>query len=153
MKLIDKIKNNRNVVGLIGACLINDILYMFLNTFMVAYFITLTNYDYKLISIYYILSFVGILITFLILAKTIKNRYQVIIFRSGIVHYLLETLITILIVMTFKTTLSLGILTTIFSVCSMISIYIFQYKLKSNKKVLKVSSIAMIISVFYSLLI
>ena len=74
MKLIDKIKNNRNVVGLIGACLINDILYMFLNTFMVAYFITLTNYDYKLISIYYILSFVGILITFLILAKTIKNQ-------------------------------------------------------------------------------
>ncbi len=288
MKLKDKIKNNRNIIGLTGACLINNILYMFLNTFMVAYFITLTNYDYKCISIYYALSFVGILITFLICAKTIKNRGQVIIFRSGIilycvyilmiallkekitiyyaylgffygivqglfwvaghtlineytknvensfisiksilskllkiffpiifgasieltsfsyiakivlllsliqfsfsllikdkekisnkkydlkeyikyirnnnkfnivykialcdgiVHYLLETLITILIVMTFKTTLSLGILTTIFSICSMVSVYVFQYKLKSNKNVLKFSNIAMVISV------
>lgn len=69
MKLKDKIKNNRNIIGLTGACLINNILYMFLNTFMVAYFITLTNYDYKCISIYYILSFIGILITFLIFCK------------------------------------------------------------------------------------
>lgn len=293
MKLKDKIKKNRNIIGLTGACLINNILYMFLNTFMVAYFITLTNYDYKLISIYYALSFVGILITFLVLAKTIKNRGQVVVFRSGIVlycvyiltiallkekittyyaylgffygivqglfwvaghtlineytqnvensfisiksilskilkiffpiifgasieltsfpyiakivlllsliqfsfsllikdkekiskkkydlkeyinyiknndkfkivykigacdgivNYLLETLITILIVMTFKTTISLGILTTIFSICSMVSVYIFQYKLKSNKKVLKFSSIAMAISVFLLLL-
>ena len=293
MKLKDKIKNNRNIIGLTGACLINNILYMFLNTFMVAYFITLTNYDYKLISIYYALSFVGILITFLIFAKTVKNRGQVIIFRSGIilycvyilmiallkekittyyaylgffygivqglfwvaghtlineytknvensfisiksilskilkiffpiifgasieltsfsyiakivlllsliqfsfsllikdkekisnkkydlkeyikyiknnnkfkivykiaicdgiVNYLLETLITILIVMTFKTTLSLGILTTIFSICSMLSVYIFQYKLKSNKKILKFSCIAMVISVLLLLL-
>ena len=288
MELINKIKKNRNIIGLTGACLINNILYMFLNTFMVAYFITLTNYDYKLISIYYALSFVGILITFLICAKAIKNKSQVAIFRSGIVlhcvyiliiallkekittyyaylgffygivqglfwvaghtlineytknvensfisvksilskilkiffpvifgvsieltsfsyiakiilflsllqfsfsllikdkekisnkkydlkeyityikdnkkfktvykigmcdgivHYLLETLITILIVMTFKTTISLGILTTIFSICSMISVYIFQYKLKSNRKILKFSGIAMMISV------
>ena len=278
MELINKIKKNRNIIGLIGACLINNILYMFLNTFMVAYFITLTNYDYRLISIYYALSFVGILITFLLCAKTVKNKSQVAIFRSGIVlycvyiliiallkekittyyaylgffygivqglfwvaghtlineytknventfisiksilseiltvifpiifgvsieltsfsyiakivlflsliqfsfsllikdkekisnkkydlkeyiryikdnkkfktvykigmcdgivNYLLETLITILIVMTFKTTISLGILTTIFSICSMISVYIFQYKFKSNKSVLK----------------
>ena len=293
MKLIDVVKKNRNIIGLTGACLINNILYMFLNTFMVAYFITLTNYDYRLISIYYALSFVGILLTFLVCAKTIKNKSQLGIFRSGIVlycvyilmvallkekittyyaplgffygivqglfwvaghtlineytsnvensfisiksilsktlkiffpiifgvsieitsfsyiakmvlilsfiqfsfslliedkeminkkeynlkefityikgnkkfksvyklsmcdgivHYLLETLITILIVMTFKTTISLGILTTIFSICSMISVYIFQYKLKSNKKILKVCSIAMIISVVLLLL-
>ena len=30
-----------------GTTLINNVLYMFLNTFMVAYFVTLTNYDYK----------------------------------------------------------------------------------------------------------
>lgn len=293
MVLINKIKKNRNIIGLTGCCLINNILYMFLNTFMVAYFITLTNYDYRLISIYYALSFVGILSTFLVCAKTIKNKRQLGIFRSGIVlycvyiliiallkekiityyallgffygivqglfwvaghtlineytsnvensfisiksilskilkiffplifgvsieltsfsyiarivlilsliqfsfsllikdkekinkkeynlkefinyikdnkkfksvyklsmcdgivHYLLETLITILIVMTFKTTISLGILTTIFSICSMISVYIFQYKLKSNKKILKVCCIAMIISVSLLLL-
>lgn len=288
MGLINKVKENRNIIGLTGVCLINNILYMFVNTFMVAYFITLTNYDYRLISIYYALSFVGILLTFLACAKTIKNKSQVIILRSGIilycvyilllallkdkiityyaslgffygivqglfwvaghtlineytknvenafisiksilskilkiffpiifgvsiqltsfsyvakivlilsliqfsfsllirdkeqiskkeydlkefiryikdnkkfkivyqismcdgiVHYLLETLITILIVMTFKTTISLGVLTTVFSICSMISVYIFQYKLKSNKNVLKTSYIFMIISV------
>ena len=291
--MLEKIKKNRNAIGLMGACLINNILYMFLNTFMVAYFITLTNYDYRLISIYYALSFVGILVTFLIFGRIIKNKNQVGVFRSGIilycvyiltiallkekivvyyaylgmfygivqglfwvaghtlineytknvensfisfksmlsktlkiffpiifgasieltsfsevakivillsliqfsfsmmikdkekihskkynlkeylhyiknnnkfrttykiaacdgiVHYLLETLITILIVMTFKTTLSLGIITTIFSICSIISVYIFQYKLKSNPKILKVSSIAMVLSVFILLL-
>ncbi len=288
MELINKIKKNRNIIGLTGTYLVNNILYMFLNTFMVAYFITLTNYDYKLISIYYILSFVGILATFLILAKTVKNRSQLIVFRSGIVlyciyiltiallkekitiyyaylgffygivqglfwvaghvlineytknvensfisiksilskilriffplifgvsieltsfsyiakivlilsliqfsfsllikdkekitdnkydlkgfinyikdnkkfkivykigfcdgivHYLLETLITILIVMTFKTTLSLGILTTIFSIFSILSVYIFQFKFKSNVKILNLSGIIMAISV------
>lgn len=288
MGLINKVKENRNIIGLTGVCLINNILYMFVNTFMVAYFITLTNYDYRLISIYYALSFVGILLTFLACAKTIKNKSQLGIFRSGIllycvyilivallkekivtyyallgffygivqglfwvaghtlineytsnvensfisiksilskilkiffplifgvsieltsfsyiarivlilsliqfsfsllirdkekinkkeynlkefiryikdnkkfkivyqismcdgiVHYLLETLITILIVMTFKTTISLGVLTTVFSICSMISVYIFQYKFKSNKNVLKTSCLFMIVSV------
>lgn len=87
MKLLNKIKENRNIIGLTGACIVNNILYMFLNTFMVAYFITLTNYDYKQISIYYALSFVGILLTFLVLGKTIKNKRQVLIFRSGIILY------------------------------------------------------------------
>ena len=54
--------------------------------------------------------------------------------------------------MTFKTTISLGVLTTIFSICSMVSVYIFQYKLKSNKSVLKISAIAMTISVILLLL-
>jgi len=293
MELINKVKKNRNIIGLTGACLINNILYMFLNTFMIAYFITLTNYDYRLISIYYALSFIGILLTFLICAKTIKNKSQLGIFRSGIVlycvyilivallkekiityyallgffygivqglfwvaghtlineytsnvensfisiksilskilkiffplifgvsieltsfsytarivlilsliqfsfsllikdkekinkkeynlkefinyikdnkkfksvyklsmcdgivHYLLETLITILIVMTFKTTISLGVLTTIFSICSMFSVYIFQYKFKSNKRILKTCAVTMIISVIILLL-
>lgn len=291
--MLENVKKNRNAIGLMGACLINNILYMFLNTFMVAYFITLTNYDYRLISIYYALSFLGILLTFLIFGGIIKNKNQVGVFRSGIilycvyiltiallkekivdyyaylgtfygvvqglfwvaghtlineytknvensfisfksilskilkiffpiifgasiqltsfsyiakivillsliqfsfsllikdkekihpkkynlkeyisyiknnkrfktaykisacdgiVHYLLETLITILIVMTFKTTLSLGIITTICSICSILSVYIFQYKLKSNKIILKISSIAMVISVILLLL-
>ena len=93
MGLKEKLMKNRNVIGLTGACLVNNILYMFLNTFMVAYFITLTKYDYRLISIYYILSFIGILLTFLILAKTIKNKSQVIVFRSGIVLYCVYILI------------------------------------------------------------
>lgn len=286
--MLKKVETNTNIIGLMGTCLVNNILYMFINTFMVAYFITLTNYNYRLISIYYILSFLGILLTFLIFGKIIKNKNQVGVFRcgiilhciyiltiallkekivdyyaylgmfygivqglfwiaghtlineytknfennfasfksilskilkiffpiifgaliqltsfsyiakivillsliqfsfsllikdkekihtkqynlkkyikyiknnknfktvykisacDGIVNYLLETLITILIVMTFKTTLSLGIITTICSICSIFSVYIFQFKLKSNKAILKTSSIAMVISV------
>lgn len=287
MKMLECIKKNRNIIGLMGTCLINNVLYMFLNTFMVAYFITLTHYDYRLISIYYILSFVGILLTFILLGRTVKNKNQVGIFRigivlycvyilviallkekiviyyaylgffygivqglfwvaghvlineytknieksfisiksmlsrilkiffpiifgasieltsfsyiakivillsiiqfsfsllikdeekinskkydlkeyiryirnnknfikiykisacDGIVNYLLETLITILIVITFKTSLSLGILTTIFSICSILSVYIFQYKIKNNHAYIKISGLSMIVS-------
>lgn len=71
---------------------------------------------------------------------------------DGIVNYLLETLIVILTVMTFKTTISLGIITTITAICSILSVYIFQYKLKSNLKILKICNIAMISSVLLLLL-
>lgn len=281
-------KFSKSAIGLMGTLLINNILYMFLNTFMVAYFITLTNYDYKLISIYYSLSFVAIMLTFLVLGKIIKNKNQLWVFRSGIityclyilmiallkerivvyfaplgffygivqgliwsaahplvnehtknntnkfisfksmiskllkiifpiifgvsieltsfsyvakviislsitqfifslfiedkaktydkqfslkeyvnlvksndkfktiykicicdgiVNYLLETLILIVTVMTFKTTISLGIITTFTAICSILSVYIFQYKLKSNWIVLKICNVMMILSV------
>ncbi len=286
-------KLNKNHIGLLGSCLMNNILYMFLNTFMVAYFITLTNYNYQLISVYYIISFVFILLTFLLLGRIIKNKNQIWIFRigiilhciyvltiallkeniinyyiflgafygivqgffwstghtlinehvgknsnkfvsintvldkifeilfpiifgvsieltsfsyvakiviiisltqlifsflvsdnsaiskhkynlkeyrskfkdneklnnyykmiccDGIVNYLLETLIVIIIVMTFKKTISLGFITTIFAICSIISIYLFQNKIKNKKKMLSISSIGMIISVIFLLL-
>lgn len=281
-------KLTKSAIGIMGSLLINNVLYMFVNTFMVAYFITLTNYDYKQISIYYVLSFIAILLTFLTFGRIIKNKNQVWVFRSGIiayclyililaflkekivtyfaplgffygivqgliwvaahtlvnehtqnntnkfisfksiiskilkiffpivfgvsieltsfsyvakivillsitqfifslfiedkaktydkkynlkeyinlvknndkfktvyklcicdgiVNYLLETLIVILTVMTFKTTISLGVITTITAICSILSVYIFQYKLKSNWKILKICNIMMVSSV------
>lgn len=281
-------KLTKSAIGIMGSLLINNVLYMFVNTFMVAYFITLTNYDYKQISIYYALSFIAILLTFLAFGRIIKNKNQVWVFRSGIiayclyilmlaflkekivtyfaplgffygivqgliwvaahtlvnehtqnntnkfisfksiiskilkiffpivfgvsieltsfsyvakivillsitqfifslfiedkaktydkkynlkeyinlvknndkfktvyklcicdgiVNYLLETLIVILTVMTFKTTISLGVITTITAICSILSVYIFQYKLKSNWKILKICNIMMASSV------
>lgn len=281
-------KLSKSAIGIMGSLLINNVLYMFVNTFMVAYFITLTNYDYKQISIYYALSFIAILLTFLTFGRIIKNKNQVWVFRSGIiayclyilmlaflkekivtyfaplgffygivqgliwvaahtlvnehtqnntnkfisfksiiskilkiffpivfgvsieltsfsyvakivillsitqfifslfiedkaktydkkynlkeyinlvknndkfktvyklcicdgiVNYLLETLIVILTVMTFKTTISLGVITTITAICSILSVYIFQYKLKSNWKILKICNIMMVSSV------
>ena len=278
---------NKNIIGLIGCSCINSILYMFLNTFMVAYFITLTNYDYKLISLYYIMSFIFLPLTFLLLGRVVKNKTQTHIFRigiimyciyilliallkekivnyylflgsfygvvqgffwsaghslineytlknendfisiksiigkilevilpfilgvsieltsfstvakiiiflsilqfsfslliddkkgtntkkyslkeylmyiknksnfktfykliacDGIVSYLLDTIITILIVMSFKTALNLGILTTIFSLLSILSVYIFQKKLKNTRKISIISTVFMIIS-------
>lgn len=280
--------SKRNTIGLMGTCLMNNILYMFLNTFMVAYFVTLTNYDYKLLSIYYIMSFVFIIITFLLLGSIIKNKNQVHVFRigivlhciyvlmlallkenivnyyiflgifygvvqglfwsaghtlinehigknsdkfisiksmldkffkilfpivfgvsieltsfsyiarvvliisliqlvfsffitdnsviskkkynlrefclkfknnellkkyykvnccDGIISYLLDTLITLIIVMTFKTTISLGFLTTIFALCSIVSIFIYQNKIKNKKRALNIAAIGMVISV------
>lgn len=279
----------KSIIGLMGVLLINNILYMFINTFMIAYFFTLTNYDYKIISLFYIMSFVFIAISSLILGPIIKSKMQVPIFRlgiilyciyvlliallkenilnyyiwlgifygivqgvlwsaghilvneyandisnkfvsiksmisdilkiifpfifgtsieltsfsnvakmvlilsvtqfsfsllikeknikktkynlrnfieylkeiksikmkffykimfyEGIVNYLLKTLITIMIVMTFKTNISLGILTTIFSFCSIASVFIFQKKLKNNNKILTISTIMIILSV------
>ena len=286
-------KLTKSAIGIMGSLLINNVLYMFVNTFMVAYFITLTNYDYKQISIYYALSFIAILLTFLTFGRIIKNKNQVWVFRSGIiayclyilmlaflkekivtyfaplgffygivqgliwvaahtlvnehtqnntnkfisfksiiskilkiffpivfgvsieltsfsyvakivillsitqfifslfiedkaktydkkynlkeyinlvknnykfktvyklcicdgiVNYLLETLIVILTVMTFKTTISLGVITTITAICSILSVYIFQYKLKSNWKILKICNIMMVSSVLLLLI-
>lgn len=279
-----------SIIGLMGALLINSILYMFINTFMIAYFYTLTNYDYRIISVFYIMSFLFIALTFLTLGKIVKTKSQVPVFRlgivlycfyilliallkenilkyyvalgifygivqgvlwgaghllvneyandisnkfvsyksmlsqtlkivfpfifgtaleltsfsnvaimvlilsaiqfgfslfikekpikdlkeyslknfityiretknkkikyfykimfhEGIVNYLLKTLITIMIVMTFKTNISLGILTTLFSICSIASVYIFQRKLKNNNTVLIVSTVATVFGV------
>lgn len=285
--------NKSSIIGLLGCSVINNILYMFLNTFMVAYFITLTNYDYKLISIYYIMSFIFILLSFLVLGRIVKNKTQVVVYRigiamyclyilsvallkekivdyyiylgayygivqgffwsaghsltneyvkdttnnfislksiigktlkiiipfilgasievtsfsyvakiilifsiiqfsfsllikdkekintkkynlkeyisyiksnkkfkefytliacDGIVSYLLNTLITILIVMTFKTMISLGTITTIFSICSILSVYIFQRRLGNSNNILIISTVLMVISVILLLI-
>jgi len=283
-------QKKRNIIGLMGTTLINNVLYMFLNTFMVAYFVTLTNYDYKIISLYYIASFIFIMLTFLLIGKTIKEKTKVPIYRvgivfyciyilmiallkekivdyylylgafygivqglfwsaghsiinqnvadkansfisvrsmisktlkiifpiifgvsieltsfsyiariililsflqfsfsllikdeqteekkkynlkeyfeylkkntnkkmksfykmvvcDGIVSYLLETIITLMIVITFKENISLGILTTIYSVFSIVSVYIFQNKLKNNKTILKISTLGVVLSI------
>ena len=65
----------------------NNVLYMFLNIFMVAYFITLTNYNYKLISIYYIVMFIFIGLTIYIFSRFLKVGKSLLIFRSGIILY------------------------------------------------------------------
>ena len=280
-------EKKKSIIGLLGCFCINNILYMFLNTFMVAYFITLTNYNYKLISIYYIANFICIALTFYLLGFIIKKYSKIKIFRTGIilyclyilliallkerivdyyvllgatygtvqgilwapglslvneyvkddsnnfvsmksiltqilkiimpfilgasieltsfsfiaiiilflsviqfffsllikddtksrnsnynlkeyikyvknkkllktyyklvacdgiVNYMLATVVTILIVTSFKTTFNLGMLTTIFSACSIISVYIFQRKIKRNINTTKICTIMMIIS-------
>ena len=92
IKKYDKEKK-KSIIGLLGCFCINNILYMFLNTFMVAYFITLTNYNYKLISIYYIANFICIALTFYLLGSIIKKHSKVKIFRTGIVLYCLYILL------------------------------------------------------------
>lgn len=287
-------QKSKNKLGIMGTTLMNNVLYMFLNTFLVAYFFKLSNYDYKIISIYYIFSFIFLNLTFHIFAKLTKQKGRVFIYRlgiiihmlyilllailkdniinyyiplgalygivqglfwssghilininagsdskdfvslksilsktlkvitpiifgasieftsfshvafvvvgiafiqflfsllikeektnipkynmkkylqylkklksddlktcyeivalDGVINYLLETIVTILIVMTFKTTLSLGFLTTIFAICSILSLYIFQRKIKNNNFILKFSVIPILISIFLLLI-
>ena len=86
-------EKKKSIIGLLGCFCINNILYMFLNTFMVAYFIKLTNYNYKQISIYYIANFICIALTFYLLGNIIKKHSKVKIFRTGIVLYCLYILL------------------------------------------------------------
>ncbi len=55
----------------------------------------------------------------------------------GIIEDPMSTLVTIITVMTFKTSLNLGILTTIFSICSIIALYLYKkYYNKNNSKII-----------------
>lgn len=58
-------------------------------------------------------------------AKKVIHFYQFIFF-AAITEGAMATLITVMIMMTFSNTLNLGILTTIFSLCTVITIYLFQ---------------------------
>lgn len=69
--------------------------------------------------------------------KSKLNAY----YKSNLVYGIIEdpmsTLVTIITVMTFKTSLNLGILTTIFSICSIIALYLYKrYYNKNNSKII-----------------
>src|SRR5699024_5190527 len=66
------------------------------------------------------------------------NKLYKLAFLYGIMMDTIRVLVIIITIMTFKTSLNLGILTTIFSICSMISLYIFNklYQRKYAKPLL-----------------
>lgn len=66
------------------------------------------------------------------------SRIYKLAFLYGIMMDTIRVLVIIITIMTFKTSLNLGILTTIFSICSMISLYIFNklYKKEFAKPLL-----------------
>ncbi len=67
----------------------------------------------------------------------------------GIIESSISTLIIIITIMTFKTSLNLGILTTIFSICSMISLVLYNtfYNKNNAKFILMLCSIVIVIGV------
>ncbi len=87
-----------------------------------------------------------------------KNKRLKVIYKASILYGVLlniiPTLITIIIIMTFKTNFQLGVLNTIFSICSMLSLYIFKkfYKKRNIKNILILCGLLSVISVI-SLLI
>ena len=78
----------------------------------------------------------------------LKNFYRAMVL-NGVVKMVLSTIITLMIIMTFKTSLNLGILTSIFSGFSILSLYIFNrfYRAKNPQKIIVFSAIILSSSV------
>ena len=130
-------------------------------------------YSFTKIAIYiFMLSVIQILITLFIktetkndknekydLKKFIKNikdnnlkkikKYGLSGIAYGIVESSISTLIIIITIMTFKTSLNLGILTTIFSICSMLSLMLYNkfYNKNNAKFILILCSIIVVLGV------
>lgn len=84
----------------------------------------------------------------------LKNNDRLkIVYKSSILYGVLmnviSTIVTIIIVMTYKTNIELGFLSTIFALCSMISLYIFKKvkNKKTQKNILIGGSVIALISV------
>ncbi len=83
----------------------------------------------------------------------IKKYYQAsLIF--GIIQDIMKTLVIVITIMTFKTSLNLGILTTIFSTCAIASIYLYKkyYNKNNSKKILVICSLLILIGIIGVLL-
>lgn len=64
--------------------------------------------------------------------KNKLNKIYKLAFLYGIMMDTIRVLVVIITIMTFKTSFNLGMLTTLFSICSMISLYIFNKLYKAN---------------------
>lgn len=75
--------------------------------------------------------------------------YQLSSIAYGIIESSISTLIIIITIMTFKTTINLGILTTLFAICSIFALYLYNklYNSNNSKFFLILTSIFMIIGV------
>lgn len=85
--------------------------------------------------------------------QKLKQVY-ILSFLYGMMMDTIRVLVIIITIMTFKTSLNLGILTTIFSICSMISLYLFNklYKGKYAEPLLLFCSIPVVLGVIGLLL-
>lgn len=125
---------------------------------------------YKVSTYVMILTFIQLLLSFFIKIQkqnykkfdlkmfikntNIKNNKRLkIVYKSsilyGILLNLIPTLVTIIIIMTYKTNFKLGFLNTIFAICSMITLFIFKKinNAKFQKNILFLGSIISLISV------
>ncbi len=77
------------------------------------------------------------------------RRYNLSAICYGIVESSISTLIVIITIMTFKTSFSLGVLTTIFNICSMIVLFLYKkfYNAKTSKYILILISVIIILGV------
>lgn len=134
---------------------------------------TIELYSFTKIAIYiFVLSVIQILISIQIKPnelRTTNEKYNIksyikeirrdkysklnAYYKSNLIYGIIEdpmsTLVTIITIMTFKTSLNLGILTTIFSICSILALYLYKkyYNKKNSKIILSICSTLIFISV------
>lgn len=89
-----------------------------------------------------------------IVQKEKLNKVYKLSFLYGVMMDTIRVLVIIITIMTFKTSLNLGILTTIFSICTMISLYVFNkfYQKKYLKSLLIFCSVPVVLGVIGLLL-
>lgn len=77
------------------------------------------------------------------------DKYTKSAIAYGVIESSIQTLVVVITIMTFKTSFNLGILTSIFSVFSMITLYLYKkfYNKKNSKYVLFVSSTLIVVGV------
>lgn len=129
-------------------------------------------YSFTKIAIYiFILSLIQIIISLNIKVKNndnnIENKYDLKEFVQkysknekiskytksaiayGVIESSIQTLVVIITIMTFKTSFNLGILTSIFAVCSMIALYFYKklYNKNNSKMILYICAVLILIGV------
>lgn len=77
------------------------------------------------------------------------NKYTKSAIAYGVIESSMQTLVVIITIMTFKTSFNLGILTSIFSICSMIAMYLYKkfYNRNNSKFILYLCSTLIVIGV------
>ena len=77
------------------------------------------------------------------------NKYTKSAIAYGVIESSMQTLVVIITIMTFKTSFNLGILTSVFSICSMIAMYLYKnfYNRNNSKFVLYLCSSLIVIGV------
>lgn len=77
------------------------------------------------------------------------NKYTKSVIAYGVIESSIQTLVVIITIMTFKTSFNLGILTSIFSICSIIGLYLYKkfYNDKNAKFILYLCSMFIILGV------
>ena len=78
-----------------------------------------------------------------------EKYYNLSSIAYGMVESVISTIIIIITIMTFKTSINLGILTTIFSICSMITLLLYNkyYNKNNSKYILTICSVILLLSV------
>ena len=81
--------------------------------------------------------------------KVNLNRMYKLSFIYGIMMDTIRVLVVVITIMTFKTSFNLGVLTTVFSICAMFSLYLFnkKYKKKNAKTLLALCATFIVVGV------